>query len=67
MNMLKDEARAFWEVTLVETNSLDSVSSVSSIPFAEDFLLGPLDKYTKYGYFPYKFVVHIIMLGLTLF
>ena len=29
-------------------------------------MLGPLDKYVKYGRFPWKFVIHIIMLALTL-
>lgn len=28
-------------------------------------MLGPLDKYVKYGRFPWKFIVHIIMLMLT--
>lgn len=27
--------------------------------------MGPIDKYDKYGRFPWKFIVHIIMLFLT--
>lgn len=27
--------------------------------------MGPLDKYEKYGRFPWKFIIHIIMLFLT--
>lgn len=38
---------------------------MSSIPFQEDLVLGPLDKYEKYGRFPWKFIIHIIMLFLT--
>ena len=38
---------------------------MSSIPFEDDLVLGPLDKYEKYGKFPMKFLIHIIMLLLT--
>ena len=31
----------------------------------DTLILGPIDKYVKYGMFPYKFVIHIILLLLT--
>ena len=43
----------------------ESKSSISSVKLIDDLLLGPLDKYEKYGKFPWKLLVHIIMLFLV--
>lgn len=40
-------------------------SAASSVPFLDTLVLGPLDKYEKYGKFPWKLLVHIIMLFLV--
>ena len=34
--------------------------------FKDNLTLGPIDKYIKYGIFPYKFVIHIILMFLTM-
>jgi hypothetical protein len=46
---------------------IDTISSESddSIPFVDDIVLGPLDKYDKHSRFPWSFTVHIMMLILT--
>jgi len=46
---------------------IDTISSESddSIPFVDDIVLGPLDKYEKHSRFPWSFTVHIMMLILT--
>lgn len=33
--------------------------------FKDSLVLGPIDKYVKYGRFPWKFVVHIVLMALT--
>lgn len=34
--------------------------------FKDSLILGPIDKYVKYGIFPYKFIVHIVLMFLTM-
>jgi hypothetical protein len=50
------------EIVNVETASSGSDDSV---PFVDDIVLGPLDKYHKYSRFPWTLTVHIMMLMLT--
>ena len=33
-----------------------------SIPLKDKILLGPIEKYVKYGKFPFKLLLHILML-----
>ena len=33
--------------------------------FKDSLILGPLDKYVRYGLFPWKFLVHVSLLFLT--
>ena len=33
--------------------------------FKDNLVLGPIDKYVKYNIFPWKFIVHIILMFLT--
>jgi hypothetical protein len=37
------------------------------IPLKDKILLGPIDKYRKYNRFPWKFLLHIIMIIMTTF
>jgi hypothetical protein len=40
-------------------------TEVYDIPLKDRIVLGPIDRYKKYGYFPWKFVVHILLTVLT--
>ena len=33
--------------------------------FRDNLILGPIDKYVRYGLFPWKFVIHMTLLFLT--
>ena len=33
--------------------------------FKDNLILGPIDKYVKYNIFPYKFLIHIMLMFLT--
>ena len=33
--------------------------------FRDNLILGPIDKYVRYGLFPYKFMIHLTLLFLT--
>ena len=33
--------------------------------FKDNLILGPIDKYVKYGIFPWKFIIHIMLMFLT--
>ena len=37
----------------------------SFVPLRDRLILGPIDRYKKYGHFPYKFMIHIVMMLLT--
>lgn len=46
---------------------MSEISSISSIPFQDELVLGPIEKYERYAIFPWKFIIHIVMLLLTTF
>lgn len=37
------------------------------IPLKDKIMLGPIDKYRKYNRFPWKFIIHVVLLFLTAF
>ena len=44
---------------------ISTQSTEGSIPFVDQLILGPIDKYEKHSKFPWKFLIHILMLFLT--
>jgi len=58
------------KVKIADADAIVNVETASSgsddsVPFVDDIVLGPLDKYHKYSRFPWTLTVHIMMLMLT--
>lgn len=51
----------------IEANKTAEKQKKQEIPLVDKILLGPIDKYRKYNRFPWKFLLHIIMIIITTF
>ena len=49
-----------------QPNEPGKISKKKRQAFKDNLILGPIDKYVKYNIFPYKFMVHICLLFLTM-
>lgn len=46
---------------------IENKNGFKDIPIRDKILLGPIDKYRKYNNFPWKFLLHILMIIATTF
>lgn len=59
------ERQRLQDLKVAQQSQSDSQQEVQDIPLKDRIVLGPIDRYKKYGYFPWKFVVHILLTVLT--